>query len=384
MNAMRSLTLAAHLYRVALREPVLTSFGSMRARWALWVQVRDDEGAEGWGEVWCNFPDCAALHRCRLLQDVFAPLLATLQGSGASALSAQVHAAVRILRLQSAEFGPLDQCAAGIDTALWDLQARRAGLPLHALLRQQLGLQASAEPVSVPAYASGINPLGAGQTVVGAREQGHVAFKVKLGFGRAQDIQTLTEARAASDGMPLAADANQAWRLDEARSMLSALKAFDLMWLEEPLAADAPLSEWIELRNEAPMPLALGENVNSLQWFESLLRSGAVGVMQPDLAKWGGLGGCLDVVRLCHEHRVRYCPHYLGGGIGLLASAHLLAAAGGDGLLEMDINPNPLRTSVLGDVLRPAGGQVMLPPGPGLGLTPPLEALREWAHPLPT
>ena len=93
--------------------------------------------------------------------------------------------------------------------------------------------------------------------------------------------------------------------------------------------------------------------------------------------------GCLEVVRLCHQHGVRYCPHYLGGAIGLLASAHLLAAAGGDGLLEMDVNPNPLRTVALGEILKPVDGWVALPASPGLGLTPDLAALREWAHPLP-
>jgi D-galactarolactone cycloisomerase len=374
--------LTAHLYRMPLREPVVTSFGSMRARWALWVQVHDDAGGDGWGEVWCNFPDSAAQHRCRLLQDVFAPLLPTLKGDSAAALSAQLQAAVRILRLQSAEFGPLDQCAAGIDTALWDLQAQRQGLPLHVLLRQQLGLPALPEEVSVPAYASGINPIGAGQTVAQAAEQGHVAFKVKLGFGRVQDIRTLTDARQASGTRPLAADANQAWCLDEAQSMLPALQAFDLAWLEEPLAADAPIAHWQALRHQASVPLALGENINSLQGFDTLLRSGAVGVMQPDLAKWGGLTGCLEVVRLCHEHRVRYCPHYLGGGIGLMASAHLLAAAGGDGLLEMDVNPNPLRTAVYGEALKPVNGRVTLPRVKGLGPTPQLHALREWAYPL--
>jgi L-alanine-DL-glutamate epimerase-like enolase superfamily enzyme len=78
-----------------------------------------------------------------------------------------------------------------------------------------------------------------------------------------------------------------------------------------------------------------------------------------------------------------YCPHYLGGGIGLMASAHLLAASGQDGLLEMDINPNPLRTEALGGALTPQEGWVCLPDTPGLGLTPDLAAMKAWAQPLP-
>ena len=79
-----------------------------------------------------------------------------------------------------------------------------------------------------------------------------------------------------------------------------------------------------------------------------------------------------------------YCPHYLGGGIGLLASAHLLAASAQDGLLEMDVNPNPLRTEVLAGALALQDGWVDLTHSPGLGLDPDLPALRAWAQPLPT
>ncbi|NNU97883.1 mandelate racemase/muconate lactonizing enzyme family protein, partial [Anoxybacillus sp. EFIL] len=65
----------------------------------------------------------------------------------------------------------------------------------------------------------------------------------------------------------------------------------------------------------------------------------------------------------------RYCPHYLGGGIGLIASAHLLAAAGGDGLLEVDVNPNPLRDAF--DTWQGAThrGTLTLSDAPGLGIT---------------
>jgi D-galactarolactone cycloisomerase len=50
------------------------------------------------------------------------------------------------------------------------------------------------------------------------------------------------------------------------------------------------------------------------------------------------------VIAAAQRRGLRYCPHFLGGGIGLMHSAHVLAAAGGDGMLEIDANPNPLRT----------------------------------------
>ncbi len=131
------------------------------------------------------------------------------------------------------------------------------------------------------------------------------------------------------------------------------------------------------------MPLAAGENIHHLPDFESALRHWGLGVMQPDLAKWGGFTGCLKVVRRSHQHNVMYCPHCLGGGIGLLASAHLLAASGQQGLLEMDINPNPLRSEVLAGALVPQEGWVHLGDGPGLGLEPNLAAVRDWIQPSP-
>lgn len=384
MSALRLQTLTPHLYRVPLDQPVVTSFGTMRARWALWVCARDVDGVDGWGEVWCNFPDSGALHRCRLLQEVFTPLLPALRDENPAQLSAQIAARTRILRLQSAEYGPLDQCAAGLDVAIWDLYAKRLGQPLYEVLHRALQpiTPATASP-RVRAYASGINPQGAGQTLERAAQAGHRAFKVKVGFGDDIDLRTLQEARAAADDRWLAADANQGWTLEQAQAFLPQLEKLKLAWMEEPLAADAPAADWQALKAFAPMPLAAGENINHLPAFQIALQHWGLGVMQPDLAKWGGFTGCLEVVRQSRAHGVMYCPHYLGGGIGLMASAHLLAASGQDGLLEMDVNPNPLRTEALSGALTPQEGWVRLPDSPGLGLTPNLAAMKAWAQPLP-
>ncbi|WP_275431080.1 enolase C-terminal domain-like protein, partial [Klebsiella pneumoniae] len=82
---------------------------------------------------------------------------------------------------------------------------------------------------------------------------------------------------------------------------------------------------------------------NSMAEFDEAIASGCFAILQPDAAKWGGVSGCLQVARQALGAGISYCPHYLGGGIGLMASAHLLAAAGGPGMLEIDTNPNPWR-----------------------------------------
>ena len=369
MPAVRSVQ--AQVYRFPVQTPVRTSFGVMRERPALFVRIEDEDGAVGWGEVWCNFPDCGAEHRARLMDGVFAPLLAGRSLDNPVTVTDELIERTAVLAIQSGEPGPIHQCIAGLDIALWDLVARRAGQPLWRLL-------GGSRP-AIGVYASGINPDDPDKTAARCRAEGHRAFKLKLGFGEQRDLANLRAVRAelGPDAL-LAADANQAWPLETATRMAARMEQFDLAWLEEPLRADRPWAEWQQLAQVTRIPLAAGENLAGNEQFAEAIARRVFRVIQPDAAKWGGLSHCLAVGRRIVEAGLRYCPHYLGGGIGLLASAHLLAAAGGDGLLEIDSNPNPLRTLACGTVAAVRDGQVVLGETPGLGAEPDLQALREF------
>ena len=99
--------------------------------------------------------------------------------------------------------------------------------------------------------------------------------------------------------------------------------------------------------------------------------------MQPDLAKWGGVSGVLGVIDRVAAAGLRYCPHYLGAGIGLLASAHVLAARGNDqSWLEVDANENPLRTALCPPLATLSAGRIELTSRPGLGIEPDVATLR--------
>ncbi len=124
-------------------------------------------------------------------------------------------------------------------------------------------------------------------------------------------------------------DANQSWTIEQACEIAPQLEAFNLGWLEEPLRADRPWAHWHTLAAATSIPLAGGENIAGEDAFGQALTHSPLTVLQPDIAKWGGISGCWPVIARARQAGVRYCPHYLGGGIGLLASAHLLAAAGG-------------------------------------------------------
>jgi L-alanine-DL-glutamate epimerase-like enolase superfamily enzyme len=274
------------------------------------------------------------------------------------------------LALQAGEPGPLAQAVAGIDIALWDLAARRAGQPLWRLLGGRGDNR-------LPAYASGINPDQALAQACAARDAGYRAFKLKIGFGRATDLDNLAALRAElGPDAPIAVDANQAWELDEARAMSQALAEFRPLWLEEPIAADRPIEEWQQLAAASRIPLAGGENLRGDAQFDAAIAAGALAIFQPDVAKWGGITGCLPLARRIIAGGRRYCPHWLGGGIGLLASAHLLAAAGGDGLLEIDCNPNPLRGGLAMPHPTLEDGRLVLSEAPGLGVEPGPEVER--------
>ena len=126
------------------------------------------------------------------------------------------------------------------------------------------------------------------------------------------------------------------------------------------------------------MPLAAGENIAGDDAFDAALAADAICVVQPDMAKWGGFSRNVPLARRVRAAGRRLCPHYLGGGIGLLASAHWLAAAGGDGMLEIDANPNPLRSSTCGPIASVLAGHVSLTDAPGLGAEPDLGFLAQY------
>ena len=374
----------AHVLRWPVQVPVRTSFGTMHDRPAVLVRVEDAEGAYGWGEAWCNFPSCGAEHRARLIETVLAPLLVGQAFASPAAAWEALDAQTAVLALQSGEPGPLAQALAGVDIALHDLAARRAGLPLWRHLAGDRGEPAAATGVEV--YASGINPDSPGERVAALRAAGHTRFKLKAGFGDARDAANLAEVRAAAGaGAAVMVDANQGWSFERALAMVGRLAEWQPAWIEEPLRADRPWSEWQRLAAASPVPLAAGENCIGTAAFEALIASKAVAVVQPDVAKWGGLSAGLGVIDRIGAAGLRWCPHYLGAGIGLLASAHLVAARGGaETLLEIDSNDNPLRTLLCPPLARLREGRIALDgAAAGLGIEPDLAGLRSAAAAAP-
>ncbi len=363
-------SIEAFCYRYPLATPVVTSFGRMLNRPAVFVRAIDEDGVEGWGEAWSNFPAPGAEHRARLVNEVLAPGLVGRKFDGPVQAFEALTRGTEVLALQCGEPGPFAQAISGIDLALWDLAARRQRLPLWQLL--------GGHSNEIKVYASGINPGGAAQTAEAALERGHRALKLKVGFGPETDLANLAALRSIVGTGMLACDANQGWSVAQAIEMLPQLAEFDLRWLEEPIRADRPREEWRRMRALAQMPIAEGENISGREAFEEVLAEDVLGVVQPDIAKWGGLSVCTPLARAILKSGKTFCPHYLGGGLGLLASAHLLAGVGGDGWLEVDANDNPLRDLYCGPVLDVRDGMVELGREAGLGIAPDLSRIERY------
>ena len=365
------------VFRVPIETPVVTSFGVMRDRPALFVRVVGTDGAEGWGEVWCNFPAVGAEHRARLITSVLVPLVTGRAFDDPAAAFAHLSEATAVLAIQSGEPGPLAQAIAGIDIAIWDMLARRADEPLHRFL-------GGAHVSRVGAYASGLNADAPEQLASEKAEAGYRRFKIKVGFGEARDRRNLETMRETfGDDTDLMVDANQAWDAETAMRMGRVFEPLRPRWLEEPVRADTSLDIWLAIADGCGVPLANGENLRGAASFAAMAASGAVRYLQPDIGKWGGISGCLPVARNALANDVVYCPHWLGGGVGLIGSLHLLAAVGGDGLLEVDANPNPLREELMIGFPPVIDGDMLVPQGAGLGVAPDLAALKRYAVPLP-
>lgn len=370
LQPLRIVKAEAMVFRAGVTEPVQTSFGIMYDRPAVLVRLEDHEGQVGWGEIWCNFPGVGAEHRARLLESCVAPILMEQTWSSPRQAFQVLTERLKVLGIQSGEPGPIAQAIAGADIALWDLAAKQLKQPLWQLLG---GKQ------KIATYASGISPTDPEKLALAKQQEGYRAFKLKVGFGEERDVANLRSLRhVLGEATDLMVDANQAWTPQQTQKMSHLLAEFKPLWLEEPIMADHSLDEWQNVAKASAIPLAGGENIRGESDFYQAIESMAFAVIQPDLGKWGGFSGCVPVGRKAVDSGRLFCPHWLGGGVGLVASMHLKAIAGGSGYVEVDSNPNPLRDLFAADYLRPVNGAVMLSDSPGLGVTPDLEAAREF------
>lgn len=359
----------ASVYRLPIDEPVQTSFGVMYDRPAVVVRLEDSEGLIAWGEVWCNFPSVGAEHRARLFNSVVVPILLEQAWDSPQAAFNMLSTRLHILGIQCGEPGTVAQVIAGADIAMWDLFGKKSGQALWQLF--------GGGP-EISTYASGLSPTSPEKLAQQKWDEGYRAFKLKVGFGADRDFKNLESLRNYfGTEIKIMVDANQAWHSENAAQNILNLSSLNPFWVEEPLPADSSIQDWNRLASAVlPIQLAAGENMRGHSQFYEAIDSQAFAIIQPDLGKWGGFSGCISIGHSSNHQNKLFCPHWLGGGIGLLASMHLKAAVGGPGFVEVDSNPNPLRTLLANPLPKIVNGETCLSDTPGLGIEPDLTALQ--------
>jgi L-alanine-DL-glutamate epimerase-like enolase superfamily enzyme len=246
---------------------------------------------------------------------------------------------------------------AAIDLALWDLRCKRAEAPLWRLA-------GGARP-RVPVYNTegGWLHLSTDALVADAKAakvRGWNGVKVKVGKPDAhEDRERIAALRAAlGPAMHIMLDANQSLTAAEAIRRARMLEAFDPFWLEEPLPAD-DVSGHIDVARATSIPIAVGESLYSLGQFREYLDRRAAGIVQPDVARIGGITPWLKVAHLADAFNAKVAPHFL---MEIHAS---LAAAVPNAIYVEHI---PQLRAITRTALAIEDGMAVAPETPGLGI----------------
>jgi L-alanine-DL-glutamate epimerase-like enolase superfamily enzyme len=161
-------------------------------------------------------------------------------------------------------------------------------------------------------------------------------------------------------------DANQTFTRESFAALRDDLTAARVLWVEEPFPVDdvAAYRDW---PRDSGIALAFGENARGLAGLEEVIALGA-DIVQPDITKTAGITQGLAIGRRAIAAGRKLCLHMYGGGLGVLASAHLTAALDGAHWLETDANDNPLYAEVFTPPIRIVAGELVMPAGAGLGV----------------
>lgn len=198
---------------------------------------------------------------------------------------------------------------AAIDTALWDLRCKRAGLPLW---RMAGGAQRSVPLYSTEGGWLHIEPAALVEDALAVKEKGFSGTKIKIGRPHvAEDVARLSAVRAAvGNDFEIMTDANQGFNLSEAIRRARHYEELDIAWFEEPIHAD-DIEAHAQLTRSTSVPIAVGESLYSISQFKDYLTRKACTIVQVDVGRIGGITPWLKVAHMAEAHNVAVCPHFL-------------------------------------------------------------------------
>ena len=254
----------------------------------------------------------------------------------------------------------------GVDIALWDILGKSVGQPVYKLL--------GASRDRVPGYASGgWAPAGkAGEEMGSYAARGFSAVKMRVsgrdGFSIDTCVRRVSEAREAiGPDVELMVDAHGCLNVTTAIKLALALEEYDITWFEEPVSPDNHPG-MAEVRARTGIPISAGENEFTRYDFRDLITSGAVDIIQPDVAQTGGITESRRIGALASAFGLRCIPHVWSSGLLFAASIHVAASLPNCHIFEVSQAPLPLIYEMFKEPFVINDGYVEVPKGPGLGV----------------
>lgn len=336
------------------------------------VIVETDEGVQGYGSVFTS----EALVLAAL--EVLRPLCIGETALEPERVSERLHQNTFWL----GRGGSITHAISGIDIALWDILGKATGQPVGRLLGGRYRQR-------VRPYASLLmdQPGPLREELQRWKEQGFRAFKMGWGpFGRVSDkldekiVATAREVVGDENQLMVDAggsDAHWPGRYKWALRTSQMLADYGVDWFEEALRPD-DLADFVQLRRNAPVPIAGGEVLTRRQAFLPFLQQGAFDIVQPDVTKVGGISEERRIGWMAQENGVRFIPHGWNTALGLAADLHLASAFADTDLVEYKTGSPYIDEIVVGGWQLDADGMLTIPDGPGLGIELDLDAVARY------
>ncbi|SER66593.1 o-succinylbenzoate synthase [Psychrobacillus sp. OK032] len=287
--------------KMTMKSPFATSFGTFQDKEFLLLEVTDELGNTGWGEStafhspW--YTEETFETNLHIIRDFLIPLL----------LNKEIHHPDKVSEI----FSPLrknNMAKAAVEGAIWDLYAKRKKLTLAEALGGtaekievgiSIGIQQSKEQLI--------------EVVRGYIAEGYKRMKVKIKPG--YDVEVIRSLREAFPTVPLMADANSAYTLNDI-GLLKQLDEFNLMMIEQPLASD-DIVDHAKLQKAIKTPVCLDESITSFEDARKAIELGSTQIINVKIGRVGGLTESKKIHDYCMEKGIPvWCGGMLEAGIG--------------------------------------------------------------------
>ena len=325
------------------------------------VRVELENGIVGWGDAFA-YHCREAVHAS--VKNMVAPLVVGRESEDISNLMLDLQHRLHLF----GRYGITMFALSGLDIALWDAAGKLANQPICTVL--------GGKPrAAIRGYASLFNysnpELVAEQTKKSINE-GYGAVKLhETGIAEVAAAKNV-----AGDNISIMVDANCPWTPQQAKQMALSFVDYDILWLEEPIFPPEDFAALSRLRAETGVAIATGENACTAFQFKQMIDAEAADYLQPSVTKVGGITEAKKITVLAELHGVSLMPHAPYFGPGFLATLHLMSATPNSGLAEWFYLER--EACLYGGAIAPKNGTFKVPNGPGLGLDPDPNVIKDY------